>query len=121
MILSIYEECDGKTSKWWSIWSPPVAFAENYLLERRQNPCFLWLLILSYCHKSLLDIRLVIFKIWGGRGQIDPTTASDKVLPDKAFNYAKIPKYDWYQCGLSWCISFSIKSLLVVVLKMKLC
>ena len=27
-------------------------------------------------------------------------TASDKVLRDKAFNIAKNPKYDRYQCGL---------------------
>ena len=28
-------------------------------------------------------------------------TASDKVLHDKAFNIAKIPKYDGYQRGLA--------------------
>ena len=28
-------------------------------------------------------------------------TASDKVLRDKAFNIAKNPKYDGYQCGLT--------------------
>ena len=45
-------------------------------------------------------------------------TASDKVLPDKAFNIAKNPKYDGYQRGLlQWFISFLMKSLLVVVLK----
>ena len=31
-------------------------------------------------------------------------TASDKILHDKAFNIAKIPKYDWYQKGLAWMI-----------------
>ena len=28
-------------------------------------------------------------------------TASDKVLPDKAFHIAENPKYDRYQCGLA--------------------
>ena len=28
-------------------------------------------------------------------------TASDKILRDKAFNIAKNPKYDGYQCGLT--------------------
>ena len=28
-------------------------------------------------------------------------TASDKVLHDKAFSIAKIPKYAWYQKGLA--------------------
>ena len=37
------------------------------------------------------------------------TTASDKVLRDKAFNIAKIPKYDGYQRGL---VSMFIKLLL---------
>ena len=31
----------------------------------------------------------------------DLATASDKILRDKAFNIAKIPKYDWYQRGLA--------------------
>ena len=29
------------------------------------------------------------------------TTASDKILCNKAFNIAKNPNYDWYQCGLA--------------------
>ena len=28
-------------------------------------------------------------------------TTSDKILRDKAFNIAKNPKYDGYQCGLA--------------------
>ena len=40
-------------------------------------------------------------------------TASDKVLSDKAFNIAKIPKYDGYQRGLASMIyKFLTKSLL---------
>ena len=35
------------------------------------------------------------FKIWGKR------TVSDKVLRDKAFNFAKNKKYNVYQRGLS--------------------
>ena len=38
-------------------------------------------------------------------------TADDKVLPDKAFNIAKYPKYDWYQRGLaSMVFKFSDKT-----------
>ena len=29
-------------------------------------------------------------------------TASDKVLCDKAFIIAKIPRCDWYHCGPAW-------------------
>ena len=48
-------------------------------------------------------------------------TADDKVLPDKAFNIAKYPKYDWYQRGLaSMVFKFSDKTWLVVVLKMRI-
>ena len=52
-------------------------------------------------------------------------TASEKVLCDKSFNVAKNPKYDGYQKGLvmAYKIAYKclIKSLLVVVLKVKLC
>ena len=49
-------------------------------------------------------------------------TASDKVLCDKSFNIAKNPKYDGYQKGLATMPhKFLIKSLLVVLLKAKLC
>ena len=49
-------------------------------------------------------------------------TASDKVLCNKAFNFAKNPKYDGSQRGLaSTFITFLLKRLLVVVLKMKIC
>ena len=47
--------------------------------------------------------------------------ASDKMLPDKAFNIAKNPKYDGYQRYLaSMVVLFWIKKLLVVVLKMQI-
>ena len=45
--------------------------------------------------------------------------ASDKVLHDKAFSITKNPKYDGYQCKLA--LNFFIKSLLVVLLRMKIC
>ena len=32
------------------------------------------------------------------------TTASDKILLDKAFNIAKNPKGDWYQRWLAWIV-----------------
>ena len=50
-------------------------------------------------------------------------TFADKVLRDRVFNIAKDPKYDGYQDdnSLQWFITFPIKKLLVVVLKMKIC
>ena len=49
-------------------------------------------------------------------------TASDKVLRDKAFNVAKTPKYNGYQCGLASVVNryFDKKSLDDDV-KIKLC
>ena len=48
-------------------------------------------------------------------------TADDKVLPDKASNIAKYPKYDWYQRGLASVVfKFFDKTWLVVVLKMRI-
>ena len=49
-------------------------------------------------------------------------TAADKVLPDKAFNIAKNPKYDEYQRGLASVVYnfFDKKKLLVVVLKIRI-
>ena len=47
-------------------------------------------------------------------------TAADKVLCDKAFNTAKNPKYNGYQCGLvSMVYKFFDKKSLVEQLKMK--
>ena len=44
-------------------------------------------------------------------------TVSHKALCNKAFNFAKNPKYDGYQCGLASMVHvFLIKSLLVVLL-----
>ena len=44
------------------------------------------------------------------------TTAADKILPDKAFNIAKNPKYDRYKEEyLLWFIIFFLKRLQVVV------
>ena len=47
-------------------------------------------------------------------------TAAGKVLHDKTFNIAKSLKYDRYQRGLHWLINLLIKSIPVVVLKVKL-
>ena len=48
-------------------------------------------------------------------------TFADKVLPDKAFNIAKDPKYDGYQHGLASMVYKSFdKKHMVVVLKMKI-
>ena len=49
-------------------------------------------------------------------------TVADRVLRDKAFNIVKNLKYDGYQRGVaSMFISFLIKILWVVLLKMKQC
>ena len=61
---------------------------------------------------------------------ISRITACDKALCDKAFDIAKNPKYDGYQCGLALLVYNSfIKTilllvqinLLIVSLKVKLC
>ena len=38
---------------------------------------------------------------YGDFKDIAKRTVSEKVLKDKAFNFAKIPKYDGYQRGLA--------------------
>ena len=49
-------------------------------------------------------------------------TVSNKILCDKAFHFAKNSKYDGYQCGLTAMVfTFLIKTLLMVLLKVKLC
>ena len=48
-------------------------------------------------------------------------TASDKILLDEAFNVAKNPRYDGYQCGLvSMVYKFFDKKLLVVPLHLQI-
>ena len=39
--------------------------------------------------------------IYGDFKDFSRRTAADKVLCDKAFDIAKDPKYDGYQCGLT--------------------
>ena len=60
--------------------------------------------------------------VYGDFKELTRRTASDKILCGKAFNIAKNPKYDGYQCGLASmghkCFD---KELLVVVLKMRIC
>ena len=54
-------------------------------------------------------------------GDLSRTPVADKSLCDKAFNIAKIPKYDGYQRGLaSMVYKFLIKKFQVEQLKMKL-
>ena len=58
---------------------------------------------------------------YGDSKDLTRTTASDKILRDKAFNIAKNLKYDGYQRGhSSGSINFLVRKLLVVVLKMKI-
>ena len=39
--------------------------------------------------------------VYGDFKDLTRRTASDKILRDKAFNIAKNPKYDGYQCGIA--------------------
>ena len=39
--------------------------------------------------------------VYGDFKDLNRRTFADKVLHDKAFNIAKVPKYDGYQCGLA--------------------
>ena len=58
---------------------------------------------------------------YGDFKDLNRKTVADNVLPDKAFNIAKNPKYDGYQCGLaSMVYKFFDKNFLVEQLKMKL-
>ena len=68
---------------------------------------------------------------YGNFKDLPRRTPSDTILRDKSFNIAKNPKYDGYQRGLAsvdikevlphWFTNFLIKSLLVVVSKVKMC
>ena len=49
------------------------------------------------------------------------TTTSDKILGDKAFSIVKNPKNDGYQRRIASLVYVSIKKLLVVVVKMRIC
>ena len=60
--------------------------------------------------------------VYGDFKELTRRTASDKILCGKAFNIAKNPKYDGYQCGLaSMAHKCFDKNFLVVVLKMRIC
>ena len=55
---------------------------------------------------------------YGDFKDLNRRTAADQVLRDKAFNIAKIPKYDGYQRRLAWVVyNFLIKNFQVVLLK----
>ena len=53
---------------------------------------------------------------YGNVKDLNRKTFADKVSRNKAFDIAKDPKYDGYQCGLASIYKFLIKNLLVVVL-----
>ena len=69
---------------------------------------------ISYIYKNELDMACFQQDMaYGDFKDLVRRTASDKVLRDKAFNIAKIPKYDGYQRGLASMIyKFLTKSLL---------
>ena len=59
---------------------------------------------------------------YGNFKDFDRRTVSDKIFHDKAFNIARNPKCNGYERGLaSMVYKFLIKTLLVVLLKMKIC
>ena len=68
----------------------------------------------SYIYKNELDKACFQHDMaYGNFKDLKRRTFSDKVLKDKAFNIAKIPKYDGYQRGLASMIcKFLTKSLL---------
>ena len=72
----------------------------------------------NYIYKNELDKACFQHDMaYGDFKDLARRTNSDKVLRDKAFNIAKIPKYDGYQRGLaSMVYKFLIKCLQVVVL-----
>ena len=56
---------------------------------------------------------------YGAFKELANITAAVKVLRDKAFNIAKVPKYDGYQRGLAlWFINFLINRLQAVELNL---
>ena len=56
----------------------------------------------SYIYKNELDKACFQHDMaYGDFKDIKRRTTSDKILRDKAFNIAKIPKYDGYQRGLA--------------------
>ena len=69
----------------------------------------------KYIYRNELDKACFQHDIvYGDFKHLARTTASDKVLRDKAFNIAKIPKEDGYQRGLASMIyKFFMKKTLV--------
>ena len=56
----------------------------------------------SYIYKNKLDQACFQHDMtYGDFKDLKRRTASDKILRDKAFNFAKNPKYDGYQRGLA--------------------
>ena len=55
-----------------------------------------------YIHQKELDKACFWFDMaYGDFKNISRRTFADKILRDKAFDTAKDPKYDGYQCGLA--------------------
>ena len=60
--------------------------------------------------------------VYDGFKDLTRNTAFDKILCNKVFNIAKNSKYHGYQKGLSSMLyKFFIKTLLAVILKMRIC
>ena len=54
-----------------------------------------------YTYQNEVDKTCFQHMIYGDFKDFSRRTAADKVLCDKAFDIAKDPKYDGYQCGLA--------------------
>ena len=75
-----------------------------------------------YINQNELDIAYFQHDMnYGDFKDLTRRTASDKILLDEAFNIAKNPRYDGYQCGLvSMVYKFFDKKLLVVPLHLQI-
>ena len=76
-----------------------------------------------YIHHNKLDNACFQHDMtYGDFKDLTRGTASDKTLPDKAFNIVKNPKYDGCQRDfLQWPIIFLVKRLQTEQLKMRIC
>ena len=58
-----------------------------------------------YIYQKKLDKACFQYDMaYGGFKDLTRRTASDKILRDKAFNIAKVMKYDRYQRGFAWVV-----------------
>ena len=102
-----------------SIYSPSGPFTKSKeIIQKFTETGHSWYIYQNELHKACFqrDVGYGDFK------DLTSRTAADKILHGKAFNIAKNMKCDGYErIALQWFINFSIKKLLVMVLKMRIC